>query len=206
MLDLDEIFLFRLTHLDNMAHILQYGITHRNSENKNPNYVPIGDNTLIGKRNQKITKYGNLGDYIPFYFWFKMPMLYVIQKGHNGVPKIAPEKLVYCITTVKAMMDVEQAFIFSDGHSNSALSSLYSSDKIHQIKAYLDFTAIRETDWKKEPDAKRKKEAEFLVKGDISPKIIKNFLVYVQEGEQKLLSLGVAQEKIKVRPTYFFEL
>lgn len=68
MPDLIRLFLFRMIHIESIGHVLEHGITHRNSPNRNPDFVPIGDSRLIHKRtdfllpNQK-----HLGNYIPFY-------------------------------------------------------------------------------------------------------------------------------------------
>ena len=32
-------YLYRMTHIDNISHILEHGITHQSSINCNPNYV-----------------------------------------------------------------------------------------------------------------------------------------------------------------------
>ncbi len=37
------IYIYRMTHIDNIPHILKYGITHKNSKNANPHYKAIGD-------------------------------------------------------------------------------------------------------------------------------------------------------------------
>ncbi len=50
---IDKIRLFRMTHIDNIPFILDNGITHRNSVNANPDYISIGDVSLIGTRNNK---------------------------------------------------------------------------------------------------------------------------------------------------------
>jgi hypothetical protein len=44
---LDKTYLYRMTHIENIPHILQYGITHSSSRNSNPNFKPIGDVSLI---------------------------------------------------------------------------------------------------------------------------------------------------------------
>ena len=51
MTDLNKLYIFRMTHIENIPHILQYGITHRDSPNKNFNYQVIGDSSLIHTRN-----------------------------------------------------------------------------------------------------------------------------------------------------------
>lgn len=86
MTDLSKIYIFRMTHIDNVPHILTNGITHISSKNRNTDYKGIGDNSLINTRSKFLLPNGKfLGDYIPFYFWGHMPMLYVIQNGFNGV-------------------------------------------------------------------------------------------------------------------------
>ena len=115
-----------MTHIENIAHILQYGITHQNSINANKNYKAIGDNSLISNRNKCILHNGkNLGDYIPFYFGGRMPMLYVIQKGLSGVPIVKPENIIYCVTSVAQIINSQLDFIFTNGHAISALSSFF---------------------------------------------------------------------------------
>jgi hypothetical protein len=79
MSELDKKYLYRITHIDNIPHILQYGITHSSSVNANPNFVPIGDRSIILTRNNFLLNNGKLlGEYIPFYFSKRTPMLYVV--------------------------------------------------------------------------------------------------------------------------------
>ena len=69
MPDLNKTYLFRMTHVDNIPHIIQHGITHSSSVNTNPNFISIGDSSLISSRNNILLNNGRLlGEYIPFYF------------------------------------------------------------------------------------------------------------------------------------------
>lgn len=100
MPDSSKIRIYRMIYIDNIPHILQYSITSDSSLNRNPNFQKIGDGSLINKRNQKELDNGKkLGDYIPFYFGWKMPMLYVIQKGYNNVKQQKTEEIVYCVSS-----------------------------------------------------------------------------------------------------------
>jgi hypothetical protein len=49
-MELENIYIYRMTHIDNIPNILLIGITHKNSPNSNPNFVPIGDVSLIDTR------------------------------------------------------------------------------------------------------------------------------------------------------------
>jgi hypothetical protein len=44
---LNNINVYRMTHIDNIPHVLKNGITHKESNNCNPKFTPIGDTSLI---------------------------------------------------------------------------------------------------------------------------------------------------------------
>jgi len=166
MPDLNKIYLYRMTHIENIPYILQHGITHINSKNATPDYIAIGDKRLISRRHQIIIPNGRiLGDYIPFYFGVCMPMLYVIQKGFNGVTSILPENIVYCITSVQQIVNHNLDFVYTDGHAVEKFSTFFGLEDSNDIEKNIDISAIRSKYWKDDSDLdkKRRKEAEFLV-------------------------------------------
>ena len=164
MVDLRNIWLFRMIHIDNIPHILQNGITHVNSINSNPNYTPIGDNSIITKRNEFVLENGKrIGDYIPFYFWYRMPMLYVIQNGFNQVPLTEAKDIVYIVCSVQSIIENNLNFVFTDGHAVENFTKQYTSTDINNVLNIVDFTAVKAKYWKEEYDLdlKRRKERSF---------------------------------------------
>lgn len=207
MVDFSKKYLFRMIHIENIPHVLQYGITHRNSPFANLNFIPIGDNSLIYKRNVYVLNNGKpLGDYIPFYFGTKSPMLYVIQRGYNSVDKINPENIVYCVTTIAEIINSGIDFIFTDGHAIDSFSAEYSKDQIKNIDNILDYNAINASIWidENDLDKKRRKEAEFLLSQDLPANHILGYICYNEDAKSKLLSYGINENKIVVRPNYYF--
>ncbi|WP_408080554.1 type II toxin-antitoxin system toxin DNA ADP-ribosyl transferase DarT [Flavobacterium plantiphilum] len=207
MTDLNKIYLFRMLHIDNMEHVLQYGITKIDSINANQNYKAIGDGNLISNRNLFFIPNGKtLSNYIPFYFWYKMPMLYVIQKGFNGVKATSAENIVYCITSVNNIINSKLDYVFTDGHAVNFLSSFYSPPEIERIDEIIDFKVIKDVYWNdpKDLDKKRRKEAEFLVEQDIPCEAIGIYAVYNQNAKNKLLKLGIPDNKILIKSEYYF--
>lgn len=207
MADLNKIYLFRMTHIDNIPHIAQFGITHGASPNRNPTFQPIGDSSLIQTRNQVVLANGRkLGDFIPFYFGPRMPMLYVISKGFNNVPLTASDDIVYCVSTVQKVLDHEIDFIFTDGHAVDSLSRCYGKADIKQFNTLLDFKAINARFWKSESDLdlKRRKEAEFLIVGDLPLSAIAGYVVFQESAKTKLKNWGIDPDKIAVKPDYYF--
>jgi len=203
----ETIHLYRMTHIQNIPHILRHGITHSSSPNANRHFVPIGDNSFILTRERRILECGRrLGEYIPFYFGTRMPMLYVIQRGYNGVNPTSGKDIVYCVSSVQKIIEANLDFQFTDGHAVDLLSSQYGREDIQRIGEIIDWNAIEAKFWKDENDLdlKRRKEAEFLVLGDIPPSSVLGYVVYDEAAKETLTKFGVSEGKIAVRPQYYF--
>lgn len=147
-----------------------------------------------------------LGEYIPFYFAVRTPMLYVIQKGFNFVDPTPAKNIVYCVSTIAKILYYNLDFVFTDGHAVDSLSSLFMPEKIYDIDSLLDDKAIKAKYWKDEQDLdlKRRKEAEFLVLKDVPRDAILGFVVYNEEAKKQLLTFGVSEKKVHINPNYYF--
>jgi hypothetical protein len=193
-----------MTHIENIPHSLQHGITHVNSPNSNPAYVPIGDGSLIANReNFNLSNGTRLGAYIPFYFGKRMPMLFVVQNGFNGVNKTLSENIVYCITSAYQIIQHQIGFMFTDGHAVDELTEFFTHDSVNNI---IDKKAIDAKYWKDDTDLdlKRRKEAEFLVTDDVPVSAILGYAVYNESAKQKLIVLGIEEKRIVIKQDYYF--
>jgi len=210
---LENIFLYRITHIENIPHILKNGITHKNSPNRNTQFVNIGDVSLISTRNKKIVRVDNgdtaftdcpkiaLGDYIPFYFGTRMPMLYVIQHGGNFVQNAtSPENIVYLVISLYKIFHSDIMFYFTDGHATDNLTTFYDRNKIDDLPAIIDWNALKSKFWagQENLDIKRKMQAEFLVQGDIPFEYLKGFVCYNKLAKDKLICMGCDADSIKI--------
>lgn len=148
-----------------------------------------------------------LGEYIPFYFGVRMPMLYVIQKGYNSVKQLNAADIVYCVTSVKSIVDEGIDFMFTDGHAVDGFSKLFSPNKIKHIEKLVDWKAVRAKYWKDENDLdlKRRKEAEFLVKSDVPIAAIEKFIVYNAGAAAQIKAMkGYNGQSLIVNPNCYF--
>jgi len=207
MADLNKTYLYRMTHIENVPHILKHGITHMSSAHTNKSYKAIGDESIISTRNNFDLPNGKkLGAYIPFYFGARMPMLYVIQKGYNGVQVTPAKDIVYCISSVQKVVDHNLPFVFTDGHAIDGLSDFYEQKDLPNIDKILDKVAIDATYWRNDDDLdlKRRKEAEFLIETDIPTTAIIGWVVYNEEAKKRLLTMGIPEKKIYVKPNCYF--
>ena len=201
-----------MTHIENIPHILQYGIVHHSSPNKNPNFISIGDKSLIDFRSTKSVCVGNktivLGDFIPFYFGVRMPMLYVIQHGGNFVEKARKaEEIVYVAVSLNEVVENNFLFYFSDGHATDGLTTFYDKKSITNLPSIIDWNAVTAQYWTGdgiETDLKRRKQAEFLVKEDIPANFIIGFACYNDSAKSKLISFGVNDSIIKIFPKAYY--
>lgn len=170
------IFAFRLIHIDNIPHILKNGIVKADSPNANPNYVPIGDQLVIEKRkNRRLSSssWQNIGDFIPFYFGPRSPMLYVIQHGYNGVRRIEAEDIVYCVIRLDDIIKDRIDCYFTDGHVLNSLTQVFPAESLNRIESYIKYSDVYAHRWDDEEDLdlKRRKEAELLLKNDLPVQI-----------------------------------
>ena len=200
---------YRMTHIDNIPHILQYGVTKADSPNANPHYVPIGDVQLISTRRNKAVAAVDgtifvLGDYIPFYFWVRMPMLYVIQKGGNFVVnRTLPQDIVYIVVDVAYLDATGLPYYFSDGHAVDNLTRFYPPSYMPYFDSIVDWNAITANKWSGEGiarDLKRRKQAELLVAYDIPPQGLLGFICYDYQAARKLNSFGIPDMQIRIVP------
>ena len=202
-------YAFRLVHIDNLPHILEYGIVRADSPNANPTYMPIGDQLVIEKRKNRYLSSSSLqmiGDFIPFYLGPRSPMLYVIQHGYNGVRRIDADNIVYCVIRLDDIFKNGIECYFTDGHVLNNLTRVFPGRLLDRVDDYVKYNDVFAYRWDDEDDLdlKRRKEAELLVKNDLPVQYIKGFVVYNEEAKQKLLSMGVDEKMVVKRPTYYF--
>lgn len=218
-MELKNIYVYRMTHIDNIQYILKNGITHKNSHNSNPNYISIGDVSLIDNRSTKMVIIDNgenldlnassiiLGDFIPFYFGIKMPMLYVIQNGGNFVEKPTPaEHIIYLACPINGIIQSGGVYYFSDGHATDSLTTFYDNNKINELPNIIDWDSIKAPFWggHENLNIKRKKQAELLVSDDLPANFIAGFCCSNAETKEKLVNMGVEDERIKVLPNAYY--
>lgn len=204
MPDLNKIYIYRMTHIENIPHILTHGITHISSPRSNKAYVPIGDGSLISSRaNYDMPNGRKLGDYIPFYFGVRMPMLYVMQKGFNNVAATRAQDVVYCVSNVQKVLDLNLDFVFTDGHAIDRISTFHYPAEAASIDTIIDLPSIRNTDFR-DPYRKWRKQAELLIASDLPVNAILGYIVYDQAAKDKLVAAGVEEKNVFIKPDYYF--
>lgn len=199
-------YAFRITHIENIPHIARCGLVRADSPLRDDNYVCIGDKQVIDLRGGRIVNGYRLNDYIPFYLGPRSPMLYVIQHGYNGVKRVEPDKIVYCVVRLDDLIKDDINCIFTNGHALSALTTYYTKDKLSQIDQIINYDDVYSSQWNIEEDIdlKRRKEAELLVNCDLPTQYIRGYVVYNEKAKKQLVDFGITADMIVVARNYYF--
>ena len=135
-------------------------------------------------------------------------MLYVIQKGFNGVSITQAQDIVYCVTSIQKIVETKQEFVYTNGHALDTFSSQFIPQELADIDNQVDFQAIKVKDWNNpsDLDLKRRMQAEFLLLGDLPNTAILGFVVYNQQGNNRLLAMGLQANQIHINNKHYFAL
>ncbi len=192
MTSTDSIYLYRIIHIANLDYILKIGkLTCPNHANCDPDYMNIGDTTLIRSRSSReitVEPNGSFSDYVAFYFGWRSPMLYNIQKGFNGVTKIKPETIIYLVTSFPEVKNTGNRFVFTDGHAYHLMSQFYNCENDFKEVDWDTVKLVKWNDTEDDPDRKRRKQAEFLVYRELPSSSIIAVIVYNDDAKSTVLT------------------
>jgi ssDNA thymidine ADP-ribosyltransferase, DarT len=195
--DINNLWVFRIIHYQNLEYILQHGVYYRNNPNFPANYVNIGNPEIINSRDTKpVTCFPGtmVNDYVPFYFAIRTPMLYNIYTSY-GVVGHEQHEIIYLCCNVGQIIGSNLQWCFTNGNAAIIGITRFYNDTAELDN--LDWHSIRTTDFRDDnadgdPDRKRKKHAEFLVRNHVPIEFIQSVVVYNQERHDYVAAL-VAQ-------------
>ena len=162
----EKALIFRVTHIDNVAWILERGLHCRASDTQDPNFVAIGNPDLIRKRTQRrvpIGKKDTLDCYIPFYFTPCSMMLYNLRTGWNDMTRRTPSELVFLVASLRSLQARGVPFVFTDRHAFMFLATFWTS--LSDL-GHLAWTQWQQRDFRRDtddPERTERYQAEALV-------------------------------------------
>ncbi|MGB3466199.1 MAG: DUF4433 domain-containing protein [Cyclobacteriaceae bacterium] len=183
-------YIYRIIHVDNLDYILSSGkLTSPVHREANPNYVGIGDNSLKDSRRSKqieIKPHGTFSEYVAFYFGYRSPMLYNIKNGYLDVTKRPQEELIYIVSSVDRVIELDLDFVFYDGHGYHNFSQAFNDIKFLDRIDWQIINAGQWYDTEDDPDRKRRKQAEFLIKDELALDAILGIAAYNIEASENV--------------------
>jgi ssDNA thymidine ADP-ribosyltransferase, DarT len=86
-----------------------------------------------------------VGEFVPFYFCPRSPMLFTTNKGATGQPAGCQRTILHLVSRVSVGISLGRAWAVSDG--NAGAFHTWFDSTLDAIKT-LDWEAIRATDWR----------------------------------------------------------
>ncbi len=156
--------LYYITHIDNLASILQYGIlSHQEIETRGIAFHKIYDEQIVSRRQQRLTLQNqNLWHYANLYFQPRNPMLYRIVSEAGQLDEIVVIRLK------KQVLELPDILI-ADGNAAHSKSGIYpyQSKLLKNIQSHLELEY-----WKEIDGTKRKIMAECLIPKHVPVELI----------------------------------
>jgi hypothetical protein len=136
----ERALIFRITHRDNLPWVLGNGLHCRNSNRLDPNFIGIGNPSLISDRHHvgvPIPPGGTLSDYVPFYFTPMSVMLLNIKTGYRGIQQRRNDEIAILVGSLPKLNQDGVSFVFTDRHARLASAEFFG-----------DVTDLDRIDWK----------------------------------------------------------
>jgi hypothetical protein len=209
-------FLYHFTHIDNIAAIFGSGYLSCDAVSRRGlTRTEVGDPEIKESRRRRpipVGPGGQVGDYVPFYFAPRSPMMYRIACDHRdaigGRYRGGDQPLVYLLTTTQAVIDAELAWAATDGNAANATTE-FTSDPA-TLEGIVDWQLMKAERWSNtqdDPDRQRRRMAEFLIH-DRVPTALLQWLAVYSEGHVSQLREQLDDQRlvdrIIVRPHWYY--
>jgi hypothetical protein len=157
-----EVLIYHITDVANLPTIVSDGGLHSDAIMVQRDPTVIGYSHIKERRLRQIRvpccNYHFVGEFVPFYFCSRSPMLYTINQGNTGRPPGCQATIIHLVSNVAAALGLRQVWAISDGNAGAFHTYFYAN--ISALDS-LDWQAIRARDWQ---GRTHQKQAEFLVK------------------------------------------
>src|SRR5437763_7522216 len=162
-------FIYHITHINNLLKIVQEGGLWSDAECRRQriNGQSIGYAHIKQRRMNRavpLAPGGNLGEYVPFYFAPRSPMLFTIER-HNTDYKGGQEPVVHLVSSADAVSCANPAlqWVFTEGHAEIAFSQFFNHLQDLNTIDWKTMDSYYLIDTDEDNDRKRLRLAEYLV-------------------------------------------
>jgi hypothetical protein len=201
--------IYHFTDLANIGSILAVGELRCHSTADCS--VDIADATIKSRRMSKRVPCGpggTLGEYVPFYFAPRSPMLFRIQ--HGGVENVSsdPARLVYLVSSTEAVVAAGREYVFTDGNAAAAFTEFH--DDAEHLGEVVDWPLMKATMWANtpaDPDRRRRRGAEFLVHQALPFELVDKCCVYAAAARSAVAAAAADagwEVEVRIRRNWYF--
>ncbi|MCO2549221.1 DUF4433 domain-containing protein [Pseudomonas aeruginosa] len=157
----EDVLIYHITDIANLPGIIASGLQSDAVMVQSGQHSVIGYDHIKLRRLQQIgvdccgSRY--VGEFVPFYFCPRSPMLFTVNMGNTGKPKGCQSDIVHLVSSVGIGMGLQRQWAFSDGNAGAFHTDFYND--ITKL-ADLDWSAINAKYW---GEKRHQKQSEFLV-------------------------------------------
>lgn len=121
-----------------------------------------------------------VGEFVPFYYCARSPMLYTINKGNTGLAQGCQKDIVHLVTKIGDVAYAARGWAVSDGNAGADHTAFYATeDALDRI----DWPSIRSNDW---AGKTHQKSAEFLVRDRVPWSAIRGIGCFDDEAVERV--------------------
>ena len=166
-------FIYHITHLDNLASIVEDSClwSDRRLAGLHNERVVIGYDHIKQRRLEQLPVHCHsgtkVGDFVPFYFCPRSPMLFKIWRCDGDLAyKGGQDKIIHLVSTVDFAVKAAagRPWAFSDGNAGAEYTQFRSD--LSELPTFVNWNAVNAKWWRgpnTDPSVMSKKMAEFLV-------------------------------------------
>jgi hypothetical protein len=178
-------------------------------------FTEVGDPAIKANRRDRVVPTGpggTVGDYVPFYFAPRSPMLYRIACDcRDSIPgryQGGDRPLVYLAVRIGAVIDAGLAWVGTNGNA-AALVSEFTCD-LDELETMVDWPLMLAERWNnvpEDPDRQRRRMAEFLVHREISATLVHQVATYSDQHARRArddLAGHALTSAVVVRPAWYY--
>ena len=159
----EERFIYHITDIENLPSILGEGGLLSDAVMSQRDPTIIGHSHIKQRRltQIRIPACGDrfVGEFVPFYFCPRSPMLYTINLGNTGRTPGCQKTIIHLVSRVRDAIALGTPWAVSDGNAGAFHTTF---DSTLQFVDDLDWPAIEATSWAAN---RHQKQAEFLFAG-----------------------------------------
>ena len=205
--DLAKTYLYHITDVKNLPKIIQSGglLSDAALAAAGGPAVNIGYDHIKLRRMTEIRVpcAGNrfVGEFVPFYFCPRSPMLYRVNKGIGNNPPGCQRTIVHLVTSVHHAVNTGHVWAFSDGGAGAFYTGFF--DDLARLDS-LSWDAINARYWQ---EVTTQKSAEFLVADRFPWSEIKAIGCYEDEIAKQVTKLTAGHANapgVVIRPGWYY--
>jgi hypothetical protein len=158
--------IYHITHVKNLQRIVAEGGLHCDRSAQQLKQVNIAHMHIKERRLNRAVPLGpkgTVGEYVPFYFAPRSPMLFVINRGGVEGYTDGQEPIVYLRSTAENVQKAGLHYVFTEGHADMGFTDFF--DNLEDLDK-VDWNLMNAKYWNDtndDPDRRRRRQAEFLV-------------------------------------------